>query len=152
MVNYGDALEKARRQGWEEAYLDYGGLKKIHCRLEALLDGRDDDTTANLTSPADRPYIQKYIELRTEFADKLHCEIEKISLFSLTRLGELANAIGFLRFANIGRGKLSPLILEDNQEHVIEEPPLDSSSHNYDEFGGKGELEFAINTLILITL
>ena len=29
MVKFGKAIEQARRSGWENAYLDYNGLKQI---------------------------------------------------------------------------------------------------------------------------
>ena len=148
MVNYGDSLRKARRLGWEDSYLDYEGLKRIRNRLEALLIERDDDIAASLVSAAsyDSPYLQKYFELRTEFADKLHSEIEKISLFSLARLGELANAIGALRFSTDNNAHPS-MNEDDHQQKVLHNEPCDeetvlqSSSHNYDEFGEKCKYE-----------
>ena len=69
MVNYGKSLSEARRPGWEDSYLDYEGLKSIRNRLEALLVERDVDIAASLDSVAsDSPYLQKYFELRKEFA------------------------------------------------------------------------------------
>jgi hypothetical protein len=130
-------------------FIDYEGLKKIRNRLEALLIERDDDIAASLVSVvSDSPYLEKYFELRSEFADTLHAEIEKISLFSLTRLGELANAVGVLRFmtTDSSNGNLNISLLNDDDKMRIsshhepdadEEFALDSSSHNYDEFGEK---------------
>ena len=69
MVAFGSALLRSQRSGWEEAYVDYDGLK-------ALV--RDDPTA---------------------FDEKLRYEIEKVSLFALTRLGEIARAIGALRLS-----------------------------------------------------
>jgi SPX domain protein involved in polyphosphate accumulation len=139
MVNYGEALRKARRPGWEDAYLDYEELKRIRNRLEALLIERDDDIAASLVSVgSESPYLQKYFELRTEFADKLHSEIEKISLFSLTRLGELANAVGVLRFLKADPDNKRSSVLSDQDRRFVsyhesgdEESPMDSSHHNY---------------------
>jgi SPX domain protein involved in polyphosphate accumulation len=145
MVNYGESLRKAKRPGWEDSYLDYDGLKRIRNRLEALLVERDDDIAASLVSvESDSPYLQKYFELRTEFADKLHSEIEKISLFSLARLGELANAVGVLRFMKPDPDNSRASVFSDEDRRVEtyhesgdEETPLNTSRHNYDEFGEK---------------
>lgn len=75
---------------------------------------------------------------------KLHTEIEKISLFSLTRLGELANAIGVLRFTSIEYGNVISSDLSDGVSEVIsyqepydEEYGEESTNRNYNEFGEK---------------
>jgi SPX domain protein involved in polyphosphate accumulation len=147
MVNYGVSLRKARRPGWEDAYLDYEGLKDIRNRLEALLVERDDDIAESLFGAApDSPYLRKYFELRGEFAEKLHSEIEKVSLFSLNRLGEVANAVGVLRFMSVEtNGSESPTAsakytkqLFSGEASDVEEAKTNEAT-NYDEFGEKGK-------------
>ncbi|KAL7486520.1 hypothetical protein ACHAW6_012115 [Cyclotella cf. meneghiniana] len=147
MVNYGVSLRKARRPGWEDAYLDYEGLKDIRNRLEALLVERDDDIAESLFGAApDSPYLRKYFELRGEFAEKLHSEIEKVSLFSLNQLGEVANAVGVLRFMTVEtNGSESPTAgtiytkqpFPEETRDVEEAKPNEAT--NYDEFGDKGK-------------
>ncbi|KAL7520878.1 hypothetical protein ACHAWX_005574 [Stephanocyclus meneghinianus] len=148
MVNYGVSLRKARRPGWEDAYLDYEGLKDIRNRLEALLVERDDDIAESLFGAApDSPYLRKYFELRGEFAEKLHSEIEKVSLFSLNQLGEVANAVGVLRFMTVEtNGPESPTAstiytkqpFPEETRDVEEAKPNEAT--NYDEFGDKASL------------
>ena len=138
MVNFGDSLRNARRPGWEDAYLDYEGLKALRNRLEDFL----------VNAEPDSPDLhQVYFEMRGEFANKLHSEIEKVSLFSLTRLGELANAVGVLRFMALeSNGLKSPSVSTSKRftsEEITgddEESKLNLRSHNYEELvGEKGE-------------
>ena len=115
----------------------YEGLKCIRSRLEALLVEKDADIAANHHSVATAsPYLHKYFELRNEFAYKLHSETEKITLFSLARLGELANAVGVLRVMTGGSQSSG---LNACQTREDEEAPMDYSKHNYDEVGEKCE-------------
>ena len=78
--------------------------------------------------------------------EKLHTEIEKISLFSLTRLGELANAIGVLRFTSIEYGNIISSDYSDDtsggisyQEPHDEECGEEPTNLNYNEIGEKCE-------------
>ena len=119
----------------------------IRSRLEALLVEKEADIAANLDSVAsDSPYLQKYFELRNEFANKLHSETEKITLFSLARLGELANAVGVLRVMTGGSQSSG---LNACQTREDEEAPMDYSKHNYDEVGEKCECS-AVGMLLSI--
>lgn len=121
----------------------YEGLKRIRSRLEALLVENETDIAANLESVAfDSPYLQKYFELRNEFANKLHSETEKITLFSLARLGELANAVGVLRLM-AGSSQSSQFSARQTCED--EEAQLDSK-HNYDECGEKCECNVVVRS------
>jgi SPX domain. len=180
MVGYGESLERARRPGWDAAYLDYASLKslleeveRLHATVAAAADSSstaEDDFNANDTSsssyrgdfltaasgesemvallepslshdkgqstnstggasnaPADqaktslsivledteenlppssslltsspRKLMQlKAYEATEVFLSSLRKEVEKVSLFALSRQGELADAVGALRF------------------------------------------------------
>lgn len=161
MVGYGDALRKSQRPGWEKAYLDYDGLKHIRHQIEAVLVERDQELTARLgLDGGDRDITQalsfdeglrKYHELRVQFSTKLHSEIEKISLFGLSRMGELAEAVGALRFR--GHGVTTPRVsldggdAEDADENSrktrisfeqdIETTRDGEAIFNFDELGGE---------------
>mmetsp|Transcript_20827 Transcript_20827/g.43050 ORF Transcript_20827/g.43050 Transcript_20827/m.43050 type:complete len:927 (-) Transcript_20827:3882-6662(-) len=142
MVGYGDSLSKSRRSGWEAAYLDYEGLKEIRHQLEALLVKRDQDIAASLSFQpgsyieVDGDGLQKYRELTEKFAFKLHNEIEKVSLFSLARMGELADAVGALRFKkSLGLASSSCSDLNDAPGDVE-----NASGYNFDEFGERASL------------
>ena len=69
MVAFGRALVSCQRSEWQEAYLDYQGLKAL------------------VADPAAAATFDKQLRL----------EIEKVSLFALYRQGEIARAIGALR-------------------------------------------------------
>lgn len=104
MVAYGKKLKKARRVGWEGAYLRYDELKTLlEDQLEAALLLCDDDYEAMLQS-------------RALILESLEQEIEKVSLFVLSRQGELADAVGALRFPN------SPLLGSFGVEDEVSEP------------------------------
>ncbi len=142
MVGYGDSLSKSRRQGWEAAYLDYDGLKEIRHQLEALLVKRDQDIAASLSFhpgsyiEGNDDGLQKYRELTEKFSSKLHSEIEKVSLFSLARTGELADAVGALRFKKLpGLASSSCFDLHDSSDDVE-----NTSGYNFDEFGERASL------------
>lgn len=140
MVGFGDSLSKSRRPGWEAAYLDYEGLKEIRHQLEALLVKRDQDIAASLSFQpgsyveVDSDGLQKYRELTEKFAFKLHNEIEKVSLFSLARMGELADAVGALRFKkSAGLAISSCSDLNDASEDI-------EKGYNFEEFGERASL------------
>ena len=82
MVAFGRALLESQRPGWEDAYVDYKGLKDL-LRNDDNKDDKND---------------KKEDEVATEaFERKLRYEIEKVSLFALHRQGEIAQSIGALR-------------------------------------------------------
>ena len=118
MVGYGESLVKARRDGWENAYLDYRNLKSLleevernykACNdatatataktkdgeLEALLESGLIDASPDVDYHAleDKAHEHSDLFLRT-----LRKQVEKVSLFALSRQGELADAAGSLRF------------------------------------------------------
>ncbi|KAL7548746.1 hypothetical protein ACHAWF_015219 [Thalassiosira exigua] len=108
MVGFGDALRKSRRPGWEEAYLDYDGLKDIRNRLETALVEREEQNenaarlsfqdSTSIASDATYPADDAIHRCSTQFAIKLHNEVAKITLFILARAGDVADALGELRF------------------------------------------------------
>jgi SPX domain. len=176
MVGYGESLERARRPGWDAAYLDYASLKslleeveRLHAIVATAADsssstagitnegfptsstslladgdgGKESEMVALLGSPQRRGHrrdasvlsinqneeedsvldeearyhestdlktplskldsSRKNLQLKayeaTEvFLSSLRKEVEKVSLFALSRQGELADAVGALRF------------------------------------------------------
>jgi len=104
MVGYGDILCGSRRNGWEDAYLDYEHLKVPITRIEVL--SSDESTskstsTATIESTQSHSYSETLREVNKErdhFLSLLKLEIEKVSLFALSRQGVLADAVGALTF------------------------------------------------------
>jgi hypothetical protein len=101
MVGFGAVLNKSHRPIWETAYLDYEGLKAILYRLEeaivanaARLSFQSQELTPDFPDVIDED-VRRF---STEFMSKLHSEIEKVTLFFLSRLGDLAHSLGALRF------------------------------------------------------
>ena len=111
MVAYGAKLQQARRPGWEEAYLEYAKLKQslLEGDLEAaVLDADDEEQRAGsssrnlLANRSSSISSSRTIEAaRRRFLGALETEIEKVSLFTLSRQGELADAVGAYRFADL---------------------------------------------------
>ena len=102
MVGFGAVLDKSRRPKWENAYLDYEGLKAILYRLEevvienaAHLSFQSQHLTPDFPGEITDEDVRRY---SNEFMSKLHSEIEKVTLFCLSRLGDLAHSLGALRF------------------------------------------------------
>ena len=93
-------LEDSRRPGWENAYLDYEGLKTIRQRLEEMLVERHSPKLLpkNTTKSSPEFLDQSINQCSYQFKLKLHREIEKVALFCLARLGDLADGMGVLRF------------------------------------------------------
>ena len=92
MVAYGAKLKNARRPGWENAYLEYdvlkGLLERELCHQHQHQQQRDAAAAAAAdTAAGDRSFLTV-----------LEQEIEKVFLFTLSRQGELAEAIGAYRF------------------------------------------------------
>jgi MFS family permease len=123
MVSYGNSLRLARRSGWEGAYLDYDKLQKSLRKIDELFTTavrrqetnkhRDDDEeeeTPLLTTAVDSAghastprmtqerLLTQLATLGKSFMMDLQAEIEKVSLFYLKKQGELADAVGALRF------------------------------------------------------
>eukprot|EP00934_Nitzschia_sp_Nitz4_P008428 Nitzschia sp. Nitz4//scaffold374_size14026//8812//11579//NITZ4_008960-RA/size14026-augustus-gene-0.12-mRNA-1//-1//CDS//3329549626//8418//frame0 len=122
MVNYGNAIVRSQRVGWENAYLAYNDLKSIVERIERRLIERRDSVVGD--SPVDPTSSSSLVdfrasgdlneagdletseaiagqntdELKRQFFAALQLEIEKISLFTLKIQGELADSVGSLRF------------------------------------------------------
>ena len=101
MVGFGAVLDKSRRPVWRTAYLDYEGLKSILYKLEMAVVGNSarlsfqaQDLTPDFPDVIDED-VRRY---STEFMSMLHSEIEKVTLFCLSRLGDLAHSLGALRF------------------------------------------------------
>lgn len=121
MVGYGSQLLKARRPGWEITYLDYDEMKHLlheinditskFCGISgedlvfteetSLLEGgfsRDHSNSQNVEN------CQAELKDKSEqFLELLRKEVEKVSLYAISRQGELADAIGCLRFHNMGQ-------------------------------------------------
>ena len=89
MVGFGQSLQDTRRQGWEAAYLDYGCLQEILNQMEAECIKLESKLMDNQSS---EDYESQINELSNQFTSKLQQEIEKVSLFSLSKIGDVANA------------------------------------------------------------
>jgi len=98
MVAYSAKLQQARRPGWEEAYLDYARLKQslLEGDLEAAVLEADNEEQRVGGSNSSR--MSTIEAARRRFLGALETEIEKVSLFTLSRQGELADAVGAYRF------------------------------------------------------
>ena len=126
MVNFGDLLAKSKRPGWENAYLDYEGLKDVGRRVRRLLAERERHLTGDpaqdstVTSARLEEELHCYSAL---FTDKLHQEIEKITLFCLAMLGDLAHSLGALRFdeSSMGAGSVPHHERNDSAPDDIED-------------------------------
>ena len=112
MVNYGDTLLRARRPGWEDAYMDYQALRSI---LEQTDHDNDADTAdINIINTNDNQW-------QSLFVQRLHQELEKVSLFVLGQQGEIAQAVGALRFRNVDREE-DGLIASRNNDKKTKSP------------------------------
>lgn len=101
MVNFGDLLAKSKRPGWENAYLDYEGLKDVGRRVRRLLAERERHLTGDPAQDSTITSARLEEDLHcysAQFTAKLHQEIEKVTLFCLAMLGDLAHSLGALRF------------------------------------------------------
>jgi hypothetical protein len=119
MVAYGDTLRRARRLGWEDAYLNYELLRSLLEEIENLCQSPAASSADDASSQVE--------DLEEQFLNALRREIEKVSLFTLSRQGEIADAVGALRFRNAANSlqiqpspvsKVRPEDLEEN----VEEP------------------------------
>lgn len=101
MVAYGATLRRSRRPGWEDAYLSYEELRAPLEEIEALC--KESGTPTTMLPPGYDPNESVVDALEEKFILMLRKEIEKVSLFTLTRQGEIAEAVGSLRFENEGK-------------------------------------------------
>ena len=141
MVAYGTTLRRARRPGWEHAYLDYDGLRSLLEEIESLcnadspaLGTRSDDNTTTTEG------VMRSLE--EVFLLRLRKEIEKVSLFTLGRQGEIAEAVGSLRFKEeadrlkifhpSGSNWPGPYYNKDNDDDSDFEERTPAASHSYD--------------------
>ena len=84
MVGFGQKLREARREGWEGGYLNYQRLGDILDQMRNLeFDANDLQSSS----------IQQYDELSNQFTSLLQQEIEKVSTFSLAKIG-LSSFVG----------------------------------------------------------
>ena len=104
MVGYGETLRKSCRPGWEHAYVNYEQLKDILEQIEAL-GGKSETENENIETEQQKPQQQNIedenelgVLLEDQFLLLLRKEVEKVSLFCLSRQGEIAEAVGKLKF------------------------------------------------------
>ena len=138
MVGYGAVLDRSRRPVWSTAYLDYEGLKSILNHLDdAVLDNserlshhhrnarRYNDTTTDVVVT-----IDDNVRLHSRaFANKLHVEIEKVTLFCLSRLGDLAHSLGALRFDETNSSNNN----DNDRRGAVFAPTLDRAENGLDD-------------------
>jgi len=138
MVGFGQSIREARRQGWEGAYLDYE-------RLGAIIDQmRMECHNLELKSNGSQSRsIQQYNELSNQFSSKLQQEIEKVSIFSLAKIGDIANAIGALRCMDRKDDGFVENAQLDPESIIRSSSELDEGNgegFNFDDFGERGSL------------
>ena len=147
MVAYGATLRRARRPGWEDAYLEYESLRSILEEIEALC--RESSTPANALPAGYDPNEDAVNALEQQFLARLRKEIEKVSLFTLTRQGEIAEAVGSLRFGPDANLTIQPTLsrprlpqygmsVEDENENENDEyQDVPSAPDSYDDEGAE---------------
>jgi hypothetical protein len=121
MVNFGDLLSKSKRPGWENAYLDYEGLKDVGRHVRQLLAERERHLTGDPAQDSTTTSARLEEELHcytAQFTSKLHQEIEKVTLFCLAMLGDLAHSLGALRFdeSSMGGGAMQDDSMENGDK------------------------------------
>jgi hypothetical protein len=136
MVGFGAVLDRSQRQAWSTAYLDYEGLKSILKHLNnAVLD--NSERLTNHPPPNGRSYTNDHTtddvviiddnvrQYSKAFMNKLHVEIEKVTLFCLSRLGDLAHSLGTLRFDETTNNT--------NNRRIAFAPTLDVAENGVDD-------------------
>ena len=155
MVGYGGSLIRARRPGWEDTYLDYDSLNKLLkeiCHLcgsrraalstRLAFDVHDiEDSTGSHSNDVFKEIDEDIQDLFHLFLSKLQTETEKVSLFVLSKQGQLADAVGALRFG-IAAGQIAnPTTSIGGSSNDF--ASMDSSSNDEDDdavgFGRFGE-------------
>ena len=110
MVAYGKEMLRARQHGWENAYLNYDYLKDLISQIESFVF-QHTPMDSHLLTDAESPSYQVAIpiskteqleNMKSDFFQTLHSEIEKISLFTMKKQGQLADSIGGGCFASTG--------------------------------------------------
>jgi Major Facilitator Superfamily len=110
MVAYGKEMQRARQHGWENAYLDYDNLKDIISEIESFIF-QHTSADSHLLSHDESPFHQiampasktEHLEsMKSDFFKALHNEIEKISLFTMKKQGQLADSVGGACFESTG--------------------------------------------------
>lgn len=141
MVNFGDLLAKSKRPGWENAYLDYEGLKEIGRRVREILAERerhlagDPAQDSTMTSARLDEELHRYT---AQFTSKLHQEIEKVTLFSVAKLGDLAHSLGALRFDESTMIPLDDMETAKKNDVVFEKSESNEGTSKF-EFFSLGE-------------
>ena len=123
MVGYGSSLRRSRRPGWEDAYLDYDTLRAILEEIECLYEediplppnADIDNFKANFLTRLRKEIEKVYVHVdylvtlvtsrtrkrvSTRLGTKIAFLLNRRSLFTLARQGEIAEAVGSLRFAD----------------------------------------------------
>lgn len=161
MVRFGESLKHSCREGWEDAYLDYDRLKEILDKMEAECSRlrlsetplASFDNNYDTGDDSGSYYSRRYSELSNEFTYKLSKEIERVTLFSLSKIGDVANAVGALRFA-LRRNEVAPSLncASTSREQLMsmigsfnEKEGQDGGGFNFDEFGERASLLPASN-------
>ena len=158
MVGYGASLRQARRPGYESTYLNYDSLNKLLKEIEELCYARTERLSATLGFE-DRAQCgdggavlfgdidAKLKDLLHQFVKNLQLESEKVSLVTLTEQGQLADAVGALRFGKTA-GYITPPTsaipessMDDDDEDLLDDVYDDDSSTEGGEaaFGRFGE-------------
>ena len=128
MVGFGQKLREARREGWEGGYLNYQRLGDILDQMRNLeFDANDLQSSS----------IQHYNELSNQFTSLLRQEIEKVSTFSLAKIGDIANAIGALRCMD---RKGDGFVLDPESIIKSSSGQGDGKGFNFDDFGERASL------------
>lgn len=155
MAAFGNSLVQARRSGWEGAYVDYNRLKKDYLdHLDVMTrpsrDGERGESTPFLLEGQHDPSHQQPWENHHEeerlrahergFLLQLRQEIERVSLFSLKKQGELADAIGALRFPVTNTGQPQTLFTgrirrTDNNDMIVNNNTSAEEIDAYTELG-----------------
>ena len=162
MVRFGESLKDSCREGWEDAYLDYERLKDILDKMEAECSRLSETPLASFDSNVDTgdgngSYYSrhnKYTELSNEFSYELSKEIERVTLFSLSKIGDVANAVGAIRFAlrrnEVAHDKSLNCASSSSEQLTtivgsFNEKQDDGDGFNFDEFGERASLLPASN-------
>lgn len=122
MVGFGKSMVTAQRAAWKSAYIDYDGLKQIVFDIEATLVERRSEHGAPLEVASPRRLEATEMDavesLKKIFFSRLKHDIEKVSLFILLQQGEIADAVGALKFASSGAFDDRNILIRDSQNTV----------------------------------
>ena len=192
MVGYGASLRRARREGWNDAYINYDRLKQILKDINSAYNDLDtvastshhftpatsyDNAPVATTVGEETPLLETGLPrmpsdpthdavaateatddstdhkledahrrarvLAGKFLDLLHSEVEKVFLFSLARQGEIADAVGSLRYADapvplrmsVGTVRSSSLLELGRESKGDDEEEEDEEEEEDDGFG-----------------